>query len=126
MAMIIEEQKFYVWDEVFAIVKTKEAITGAFAMVQDKNEVTVILDESKIDENKSKIIEAEKGYKIITFDMVLPFGMVGFLAKISQALAEEKISIFAISAFSTDHILVKENDLPKAARKLETIGFCKK
>jgi len=33
-----------------------------------------------------------------------------------------KISIFAISAYSTDHILVKENDLAKAKEKLENLG----
>ncbi|MCK4310334.1 MAG: ACT domain-containing protein, partial [Methanomicrobia archaeon] len=53
----------------------------------------------------------------------LPFELVGFLAKISKVLADEKISIFAISAYSTDHILVKEKDLAKAIKKLENLGF---
>lgn len=122
----MKEQKFYVWRESFAIVKAREVIAGAFAIIQDKNEITVIIENTKIEENKSKIIEAENGYKIITFDMVLPFSLVGFLAKVSQALAQENISIFAISAFSTDHILVKESDLLKAIKKLEEIGFDKK
>lgn len=121
----MNEKKIYVWGESFAIVKAKEVISGAFAVIQDKNEITVVIEESKIGGNKSKIIEAENGYRIITFDMVLSFGLVGFLAKISQALAQENISIFAISAFSTDHILVKESDLPKAIKKLEEIGFYK-
>ncbi len=122
----MEQKKFYVWQENFAITKAKEVIDGAFAVIQDKNEITVIIEESKINDNKSKIIEVKNGYKIITFDMVLPFGLVGFLAKISQALAGENISIFAISAFSTDHILIKENDFTKAIKKLEEIGFCEK
>jgi uncharacterized protein len=54
--------------------------------------------------------------------MVLPFELVGFLAKVSQVLADEKISIFAISAYSTDHILVKKKDLEKAIKKLESLG----
>jgi len=120
----MEQKNFYVWGGVFAIAKVKKVIDGAFAVIQDKNEITVILEESKIGENKSKIIKAENDYKIITFDMVLPFGLVGFLAKISRALAEASISIFAISAFSADHILVKQNDLLKAIEKLREIGFC--
>jgi len=122
----MEQKNFYVWGGVFAIAKTKKIIDGAFAVIQDKNEITVIFEESKIGENKSNIIEVENGYKIITFDMVLPFGLVGFLAKISRALAEANISIFAISAFSTDHILVKQNDLLKTIEKLQEIGFYKK
>lgn len=54
--------------------------------------------------------------------MVLPFGLVGFLAKVSKVLVDEKISIFAISAYSTDHILVKKKDLEKAIKKLENLG----
>jgi hypothetical protein len=54
--------------------------------------------------------------------MVLPFSLVGFIAKVSKALADEKISIFTISAYSTDHILVKKKDLVKAIKKIEGLG----
>ena len=64
-----------------AKVKAKEIIDGAFVVIQNKNEITVIIEESKINEDKSKIIEAENGYKIITFDTVLLFGLVGFYKK---------------------------------------------
>lgn len=112
--------KVYVWKETFAIIKSKKTYADAFANIIDKNEVTVIIDQSKF--NQKDVIEIERDWKIFTFDMILPFGLVGFLAKVSQALADEKISIFAISAYSTDHILVKEKDLEKAKRKLENLG----
>jgi len=38
----------------------------------------------------------------------LDFTMTGILSNISTVLANEKISIFAISTFDTDYILVKE------------------
>jgi len=112
--------KFYVWKEVFDVVKSKKPLADAFAVIQDKNETTVIIDQSKIIED---VIEIEKDWKILTFEMVLPFGLVGFLAAISGALADEGISIFVMSAYSTDHILVKEKDLPKAISKLKTLGL---
>ncbi|RLG17810.1 ACT domain-containing protein [Nanoarchaeota archaeon] len=112
--------KVYVWKEKFSIVKSKRPIRDAFAVIRDKNEITVIAEESKID--PEDVIEREDDWRIITFDMVLPFELVGFLAKVSQALAEEGISIFAVSAYSTDHILVKEEDLKKAVKKLEELG----
>jgi hypothetical protein len=56
--------------------------------------------------------------------MVLPFGLVGFLATVSKALADEGISIYVISAYSTDHILIKEKDILKAKKKLKKLG-CK-
>ncbi|RLI75846.1 ACT domain-containing protein [Archaeoglobales archaeon] len=119
--------KIYVWKEKFAIIKSKVKSTkifrDAFAVVCDKNEITIVKEQSKVDEDMDKIIAIEKDWRIITFDMELPFELVGFLAKISAALAEEGISIFVISAYSTDHILVKEKNLSKAIKKLEELGF---
>ncbi len=112
--------KFYVWKEIFAIVKSRNANPNAFANIVDKNETTVIIDESKFDGKDA--IEIDTGWKMLTFDMVLPFGLVGFMAKVSTALTDENISIFVISAYSTDHILVKKKDVPRAIRKIESLG----
>lgn len=112
--------KVYVWKESFAIIKAKKTYPNAFANIIDKNETTVIIEQSKYD--GKNVIDIEKDWKILTFEMVLPFGLVGFLAKVSKVLADEKIPIFAISAYSTDHILVKEKDLIKAEEKLKELG----
>ena len=114
--------KFYVWKEKFAIVKSNKYLPDAFAIIKDKNEITVVIEQSKIDNNKN-IIKIDKNWKIITFDIFLPFNLVGFIAKISKILADAGISIFVISAFSTDHILVKEKNLNKAISKLKNLGF---
>ncbi len=112
--------KLYIWKETFAIVKSKKPYPNAFANIIDKNEITVIIEQSKY--NDEDIIGVEKDWKILTFDMVLPFGLVGFLAEVSKILADEKIPIFAISAYSTDHILVKEKDLVRVEEKLKELG----
>ena len=112
--------KVYIWKETFVIIKARKPSMNAFANIIAKNETTVIIDQSKYDEKN--VIEIEKDWKILTFDMVLPFGLVGFLAKVSKVLADEKIPIFAISAYSTDHILVKEKDLIRAKEKLKELG----
>lgn len=116
----LKKGKVYIWKETFAVIKSKKTYPNAFANIIDKNETTVIIDQTKF--NEKDAIEIEKGWKILTFDMTLPFALVGFMAKVSKALADEKISIFAISAYSTDHILVKEKDLKKAKKKLEELG----
>ena len=115
-----QNSKVYVWKETFAVVKSKRPLPDAFAVIQDKNEVTVVVDQSKV--TNQDIIEIERDWRILTFDMVLPFDLVGFLAVVSSTLAEEEISIFAISAYSTDHILVKQKDLARAVKKLKTLG----
>jgi len=110
-----------IWEELFTVAKVKKPIENAFALIQDKREITAIAESSKLD--PETVIEKEDGWRLLTFDAVLPFNLVGFLAKVSSALAEEGISILAISSFSTDHILVKEEDLEKAVKKLKTLGF---
>jgi len=112
--------KILVFQKIYAVIKAKNPVADAFANIIDKNEITVIVDQSKYD--KENVIEIEKDWKVLTFDMVLPFELVGFLAKVSKVLADEKISIFAISAYSTDHILVKKKDLKRAEKKLKELG----
>ena len=110
----------HVWDQSFAMIRSRRTHPEAFANIIDHNEITVIMDQTKVDEED--VIEIQKGWKLLTFDMVLPFELVGFLATVSNAFAEEGIPIFAVSAYSTDHIFVKEEDLPKAKEKLRTLG----
>ena len=53
----------------------------------------------------------------------LDFTLVGILARISDTLARERISIFAISTFDTDYILVKNADLDRALKVLKAEGY---
>lgn len=54
--------------------------------------------------------------------MDLPFDLVGFLAAVATALAEADVSVFVLSSYSTDHVLVKEDDIDASISKLETFG----
>ncbi len=53
----------------------------------------------------------------------LELNMTGILAKISRVLAEERISIFAISTYDTDYILVKADKATEAVKTLKAAGF---
>jgi hypothetical protein len=48
--------------------------------------------------------------------------LVGVLASLTEALAQEEISILAISTFDTDYLLVKEAQVDKAVQKLSQAG----
>ena len=58
--------------------------------------------------------KAEGPYRLITFDIVLDLSIVGFLSVVSTALAEAGVSIYALSTYLKDHILVKKGDAAKA------------
>ena len=53
----------------------------------------------------------------------LDFKLTGILSAITDVLAEEKISIFAISTFDTDYILIKREYLTTAVSALERAGY---
>ena len=65
--------------------------------------------------------QVEGPYRIITFDIVLHLSLVGFLSVVSAVLAEAGISIFALSTFLRDHILVKAPRADEAVRLLEDL-----
>ena len=113
--------KIHVWKDPFAVVRSAKPHPGAFANIVDRNEVTVIIEQHRIAAEDALAVES--GWRIITFDMVLPFNLTGFLAAVASSLAEAGIAIMAISSFSTDHILVKDKDLASALDRLRGLGF---
>lgn len=68
-------------------------------------------------------IRREDGWRAFRVQGTLDFALVGILAKIASVLAEERISIFAVSTYNTDYVLVKEKDFIRAADALEKNGY---
>lgn len=60
----------------------------------------------------------ETGWTCIKIVGPLDFSLTGIMADISSVLADTKISIFAISTFDTDYILVKSEKLQAAKKAL--------
>ncbi len=81
-------------------------------------ELSIVCDEGKIPEGAT----AERGRRLLQVEGVLPFSLTGVLAAIAGPLAEGQISIFAISTYDTDYLLVQETDLERAIQVLEAAG----
>jgi hypothetical protein len=95
-------------------------MTAPFMIFRDKWEVTMLIDEIDFKTIRFAIRDAkvEGNFRLLSFDIELDFDTVGFLAHISKILAEADVSIIALSAFSRDHILIKQEDLAKALKVL--------
>jgi len=105
----------------YAIVKTKRALVNALAVIKDDRETTCIIDETKL--GAQKFLGFEGDWRMITFDMVLPLSLIGFFAAVSGALAEAGVNIFTVSAYTTDHVFVKDQKLETAIKALEKLGL---
>ena len=67
-------------------------------------------------------LRVEGGWRAFMVRGPLPFDLVGIFASMAQPLAEAGVSIFALSTFDTDYLLVKETDLARARAVLEKAG----
>lgn len=65
---------------------------------------------------------AETGWRALQVAGPLDFGLTGVLAALATPLAEAGVSIFAISTYDTDYVLVREEALEDAAGALEAVG----
>lgn len=64
----------------------------------------------------------EDGWSAIVVAGPLDFALTGILASIAGPLADAQISIFALSTYDTDYLLVKADDCEAALRTLEVAG----
>ena len=90
-----------------------------YSVTKTDNELSVVC--SELIEVKS--LQSSKGWKCIKVKGPLDFNLTGIFAGISDILAQANISIFAISTFDTDYILVRTFDLSSAREKLRKAGY---
>ncbi len=68
-------------------------------------------------------LEREDGWKGFRIEGTLDFSLIGILSKISAVLAENGISLFAVSTFNTDYIFVREESFASAIAALSENGY---
>jgi uncharacterized protein len=89
-----------------------------YSLTKSQNELSVVCPQDHIPEN----VMAETGWRAFRLEGPLDMYSVGVIAKLSAPLAEAGISIFNISTYETDYILVEEKNLEKAKKALA--GLC--
>lgn len=92
---------------------------GFYSITRTDEELSIVVDEDVSIESDI----AEYGWRAIRITGILDFSLIGILAKISTILAQAKISIFAISTYNTDYILVKAGQLDDAIDVLKQNGY---
>ncbi len=75
------------------------------------------------DEVPANVIQRDDGWKAFRIQGGLDFSLIGILAKIAAALADNGISIFAVSTYNTDYVLMKRENYQKALDVLKALGY---
>lgn len=80
-----------------------------------RDELSVVCPEARVPAEA----QAERGWRGFKVEGPLDFALTGILARLAAPLAEAGISIFAISTFDTDYLLVRAGDLAAATSVLQ-------
>ena len=121
--MHIQPRKLTLLPDTFAICRLEAnaaipswATAGKwFSITRTAEELSVVCQESGVPHG----IKCERGWRCLQVTGPIPFSTVGVLASLVQPLAEAGVSVFAVSTFDTDYLLVKEADVE---RTIEALG----
>ena len=102
-----------------AAIPTWIAASQFLSVTKTKDELSVVCVQACVPED----IKSERDWRMLKVQGPLDFGLTGILSSIAGPLAEAKVSLFAISTFDTDYILVKAVNLTKACETLRGAGF---
>jgi hypothetical protein len=67
-------------------------------------------------------IQAERGWRCLQVAGPLDFSLVGMLASLLGPLQEAGVSVFALSTYDTDYLLMKNTQLSRALKALRAAG----
>lgn len=108
------------WKRLLENPELSPRVDAPFMLLRDKREVTLLLDETdwRTMRHAARDARVEGGFRLITLDIGLDWSVVGYLAHVTSILADASIPVGALSAFSRDHLLIKQDDLGTALRTL--------
>ena len=86
-----------------------------------EEELSIVCSQTVIPKN-TQDIEVSLDWSGIKVEGPLDFLLTGILSSLAAPLAEAQISIFALSTYNTDYILVKSNQLKDALHILTEQG----
>ncbi len=88
------------------------------SITRSERELTIVCEEGML----PAADKSDLGWVAIQIDCSFTLDATGVIASVSEPLAEAKISLYLISTFDTDYILVKESVLEGALEQLSKAG----
>jgi hypothetical protein len=93
-------------------------LPGLVSVTRTPDELSVVCPA----ENAPDVEDAQVGWRLLTVRGPLEFTLTGIMAALSGELAAAGVSLFAMSTYDTDHLLVKSVDLRRAVHALRDAG----
>ncbi|AEG60088.1 ACT domain-containing protein [Desulforamulus ruminis] len=90
-----------------------------FSITKTMDELSLVCPQ----ESTPETLNCERNWRCLKVEGPLDFSLTGVLSSLTLPLAQAGISIFAISTYDTDYLLVKEDRLEQAVAILSRQGY---
>ena len=87
---------------------------GFFSITKTDEELSIVCRDESVPDN----VTADRNWRMLKILGPLDFSLTGIAAAIHKPLSEAKISVFLISTYDTDYILVKDAHFEQAKKVL--------
>ena len=92
---------------------------GVFCSIsRTSEELSIVCPENVV----PKDVKQEAGWRMFKVNGPLDFALTGILASIASPLAKAGVSIFALSTYNTDYVLMKDAKIAEAVKVLQAAG----
>lgn len=91
------------------------------ALVRTPRETSLVALEEEVPAGADPA-RTERGFRAFEVAGPLAFELVGVLAALTAALAAAEVSVFAVSTYDTDYLLVRDADLERAVEAWRDAG----
>ena len=93
--------------------------SSLYSVTRTESELSVVCEEAFAPEGAV----CESGWRALRVHGPIPFAVTGVLAALSAPLARAGLSMFVLSTYDTDYLLVRGADAEAARAALEKDGF---
>ncbi|MBX0327649.1 ACT domain-containing protein [Oscillochloris sp. ZM17-4] len=94
---------------------------GLWSLTRSAEELSLVCAEDGLPADVGAAV-LSRGWRAMRVAGTLDFSLVGVLASLAAPLAEAGVSIFAVSTYDTDYLLVRADDLEAAVSALQAAG----
>ncbi len=91
---------------------------GFCSITRTADELSIVVPQERVPSD----VQCERDFRCLKVEGPLDFDLTGVLVRLAAPLAEARISIFALSTYDTDYILVRQSDLDRARNVLTAAG----
>ncbi|MBQ4089573.1 MAG: ACT domain-containing protein [Clostridia bacterium] len=112
-----------IFPQYFSVCKLQPGATlpeGVCFFARTDNELSLVCETKNLPE---ATYACENEWRMFRVSGALDFSLIGILARITSILAEAGISVFCVSTYDTDYVLIKSEAFPKAISTLADNGY---